>query len=143
MRDFLTKDISWKVLSLGLAIGIWITIRSVSPGSNPQVGGDPFGSWETYTFTNLPVLALATAGDVRAYKVIPETVNVTIRARPEVLARLSRTEIPVYVDLTGIEAAQSLRRRVQASPPPAVYVDSVTPKEVRIVAPPKVTPTEP
>ncbi len=29
MRDFLTKDFSWKLFSLGLAVALYFTVRAV------------------------------------------------------------------------------------------------------------------
>jgi YbbR domain-containing protein len=136
LRDIVTKDLGWKTFSVVLAIVIWLTVKSVS-SETPVTGTDPLATWATRPFTNLPVLVVSAAADVREFKVSPETVDIRVSARPETIAGISDKEIHVTVDLTDIEAARGLRKRVDVSTPTGVTVVSVVPSEVEIVVPPK------
>ena len=131
MREWITKDLAWKLFSLALAIAIWLTIRHETATS-----ASPFGAWTTRTFTNLPVLVVSSAADVREFKVDPGRVAVTVSGRPEIVAALQENEIRVIVDLTEIETARVLRKRVDVSAPPGVTFVRVVPPQVDVAVPP-------
>ena len=135
MRRLFTHDLGWKFFSLLLAVVIYFTVRTISVDS-PN-GVNPLGDWQARTLTNQPVFVVASAADVREYRVQPEQVNVEISARPEVLAALQEKDIHVTVDLTEVESARNLRQRVEVSAPPGVTVLRVTPNDVSIVVPPR------
>ena len=135
LRDLATKDLGWKLFSLGLAMVIWFTVQAIRQEAIPPAG--QLGTGETRTFSSLPVLVVSAAADVRAFGVNPSSVQVTVSGRPEVITGLQEKDMRVTVDLTGIEAAQDLRKRVEVSAPPGVTLDRVTPSEVDVVVPPK------
>ncbi len=135
MRDLLTKDLGWKLLSLALAIAIWLIVRPVQ--NEATTAANPLSIHPDHTFSNLPVLIVSAAADVREFKVHPSAVAVTVRAPLEVLNELSDKEIRVLVDLSDIEAARDLRKRVEVSTPPGVTFVRVTPADVDVVVPPK------
>jgi YbbR domain-containing protein len=85
----------------------------------------------------LPVLVVSAAADVRAFRVRPAEVDVTVRGEREVLDRLTEKDVRITVDLTDIAAARSLLKHVNVSTPPGVTLVSVTPPDVDIVVPPK------
>lgn len=140
MRDFLTKDTGWKLFSLGLAVILYFTVRAVRQSSGDT--GRPLEVRATHTYRGVPVLVMSSASDVRAFKVSPATVQVTVRGRPEILTQLQEEDLRVTVDLTGIEAAQNLKKRVHVSAPPGITLVEVVPAEVNVVIPPKTEPTK-
>jgi hypothetical protein len=133
MRDLIFKDFGWKLFSMLLAIGIWITVKTVSSEIPKDVG--PLGGWETRSFTNLPVLVMSAAADVREFKIDPNSVEVSVSGRPEIMAALQRKDIQAVIDLTEIEYARSLRKRVTVSAPPGVTLVRVQPSEVNVGVP--------
>ncbi len=135
MRDFLTKDLGWKLFSLALAIAIWLVVRPIENEATSVA--NPLSVHPEHTFSNLPVLIVSAAADVREFKVHPSAVTVTVSARPEILDELSDKEIRVLVDLSDIEAARNLRKRVEISTPPGVTFVRVIPPDVDVVVPPK------
>lgn len=135
MRNFLIKDLGWKLFSLALAVGIWFTIHALS--REAITPARPLESWATRTFADVSVLVVSAAADVREFKVQPATVQVTVSGRPEVMTALEEKEIHVLVDLTDIEAARELKKRVDVSVPSGVTVVRVAPAEVNIGVPPK------
>ena len=135
MREFFTKDLGWKLFSLGLAITLYLTVRAVRESAGDT--GRPLEVRAVHTYRSVPVLVVSTAADVREFKVSPEAVNVTLRSLPESLYKLSHNDIRVTVDLTGIEAAQNLQKRVHVAIPPGVTLVEVDPPEVSVVVPPK------
>ena len=132
MRDWVTNDLGWKLFSLFLAVAIWLTVHKIyeEPGaaSGPAVG-------DTVTFGNLPVLVVS-AADVRDFRVAPATVAVKVSGAPEVMADLQANQIHAVVDLTDVQSARDLRRRVDVSTPPGVTLVSVDPPKVGVIVPP-------
>ena len=134
MRDWVTKDFGWKLFSLFLAVSIWLTVHRIYEEPRTAVAS---AVGDTVTFGSLPVLIVSAASDVRDFRVAPGTVTVKVSGSPEVLAVLQANQIRAVVDLTGIEAAKELRRRVDVSTPPGVTLVSVDPPRVGIIVPPR------
>ena len=134
MRDLLIKDLGWKLFSLLLAAIIWLTVHGILLESELAVTHAP-GS--TVTYENLPVLVVAAASDVRYYRVAPATVSVTVSGPPEVMAILPANQIRAVVDLTDIEAAKDLKRRVDVYVPPGIALVRVEPAKVGVIVPPR------
>jgi YbbR domain-containing protein len=136
LRDLFFKDFWLKLFSLALATVIWTTVtlaikNEVSP--LPALGIPT----DVRTFYNLPVLVLSSAGDVRAVKVEPEQVAITVQGEPKILQNLQGKEIRALADLTGIVAASNLTRRIEVSAPAGVTHVRIVPPEVKIVFPAK------
>jgi hypothetical protein len=137
LREACSKDIGLKLFSLALAILIYsfvsiFAIKNDTPGPSamPMVT-------ERRTFYNLPVVIMSSAADVRRFKVTPEEVNITVQGDPKVLAQLQNSEIRALVDLTGIESAKDLRKRIDVSVPAGITQVSVRPTNEVSVLPPK------
>jgi YbbR domain-containing protein len=138
MRDWLTLDIGWKIFSVVLALAVWLTVHKILQESSPPVVAQslPPGPVET-TFTNLPVLIVSAAADVRQFHVTPNVVTVSVSGRAEIMDFLQADQIHALVDLTDIEAAHVLRRHVDVSTPTGVTLVSVSPAELSVVIPPQ------
>ena len=132
MREFFTKDIGWKIFSLGLAITLYFTVRQATGNA-----GRPLEARAVHTYRGVPVLVMSSAADVREFRVNPAVVQVTLRGRPEMLTQLQEEDIRVIVDLTGIESTQGLSKRVHVSTPAGITLVEVVPAEVDVVIPPK------
>jgi hypothetical protein len=135
MRDWFTKDLSWKLASLIVAAVIWHIVHS-GIHEEPMVE-NPVGFANSVTFSNLPVLIVSAAADVREFKVNPAVVTVTVSGAGEIIEALKQNEIRPIVNLTGIETAEDLNERVDVSTPPGVTLINVEPPEVNVVVPAK------
>ncbi len=135
LQDIITKDVGWKLFSLVLATGIWFTVRPVGregmKSSNPLVASVP------RTFTNLSVVVMSSAADVREFRVNPDMINVKVSGPSEVVAALIEHDIRVTVDLTEIESARGLQARVVVAVPPGVTFIEADPAQVSVVVPGK------
>jgi YbbR domain-containing protein len=130
MRNWLTKDLSWKIFSLFLAVGVWLTVHiQEEPGTSAAPGIEN-------TYGNLPVYLLSATADVRNYRIKPDTVVVTVRGPPNVMAVLQADQIHSVVNLTGIESSHDPHRRVEVSAPTNVTLVNVDPSEVDVIVPP-------
>ena len=135
LRDMATKDVRWKLFSLVLATVIWFMFKPV--GREPAKPSNPLSPPVLRTFVNLPVIVMSSAADVRAFKVKPDTVTVTVSGKRDIVDALTERDIRVTVDLTGIESARSLLARVAVAVPPQVTFIAAAPMEVDVVVPPK------
>jgi hypothetical protein len=135
MRDWFIKDLGWKIFSVILALAIWLTVHKILEESAPPPPVTP-PQPVVMTFTNLPVLIVSAAADVREFHVTPNTVTVSVSGQPEIMAALRMEQVHALVDLTDIEAARNLQRRVDITTPTGVTLVNVNPAEVNVVIPP-------
>lgn len=130
LRELLLRNIGWKMLSLGLAVAVWLPIRDAISERGTQ---------SVRTFDNVPAQIVSGTTDVRTFRVIPGTVSITVRARPEVIAVLTEREIHAFVDITSADLTQNFSHRVQVATPIGITVVRVDPVEVSVEPPPKST----
>ena len=129
-REWMTKDLTWKLFSLILAVGLWITIHNLRDA--PEVAVNPFATVSPVTFTNLPVLAVSANADVHSAQIIPNVVTVKLRGPSDVIADLQSNMVHATVNLTGIDTARGLRLNVDVSAPPGAALDAVDPPKVSV-----------
>ncbi|MFO1512507.1 MAG: hypothetical protein U1F83_06270 [Verrucomicrobiota bacterium] len=130
-RDLLLKNIGWKMLSLGLAVAIWLTVKTAI---------NERGAQSVRTFINIPTQILSSTSDVRTFRVVPDVVSVTVRGRPEVIGVLNEREIHAFVDTTSADISQNFTRRVQVATPIGITIVRVDPVEIAVEVPPKTEP---
>ena len=135
-RDLILKDFWLKLFSLALAVLIRLTVSLAIEKEVTPIPNLAFQNARR-TFFNLPVAVLSSAQDVRSFRVEPPEVEVMVEGDSQILERLQAKDIRVMVDLTGIEAATDLRKRIEISTPAGVTHVRVDPQQVRIVVPPK------
>ncbi len=134
LRDLFFTDFWLKLFSFALAVLCWFTVdlavkNDVTPGAPLSL--TPYRR----TFPNLPVVVLSSAEDVRSARVNPKEVEVTVEGERRILEKLQSREIRVLIDLTGIEAAHDLRKRIEVSTPAGVTHVKVDPEEVQVSFP--------
>jgi YbbR domain-containing protein len=133
-RDWITTDLTWKLLSLILAVALWITIHKLREAPEAVV---PFATVNTITFTNLPVLAVSTSADVHNAQIVPNLISVKVSGPSDIMAGLQKNEIHAMVNLTGIDSARGLRLNLDVSTPPGVAVGEIDPPRVSVtISPP-------
>ena len=130
-RNILFRNFGWKLLSLALAIVIWLTIKALSAEQ---------GQTERM-FVNLEIKIVSGTADVRTFRIEPRTVNVTIKGRPGAISRLAEREIRVFADLTSADVTQSFRQHLDVAVPNGLTVVRLEPTEVQVTPPPKPEPT--
>ncbi len=133
MRDWITKDLGWKLFSLFLAVAIWLTVHKIY--EEPKAATGP-AAGNTVTFGNLPVRVVSATADVRYFRVAPLTVKVTVSGSAEDLARLQADQVHAVVNLTDIGPERDLHLPVDVSAPPGVTLVSVDPTKVGVIVPP-------
>ena len=136
IRELIVRDFWLKLFSLALAVLIWLIVSFAIQKESSPVAALTLTPTER-TFSNLPVIVMSAAQDVRSIRVRPSLVEVTVRGDIKAVRALQANEIRVLVDLTGIEAARDLTKRIEVSTPAGISHVRVIPEEVQIVIPPK------
>jgi YbbR domain-containing protein len=140
MIDFLRRlvfhDFWLKLFSLALAMLIWLTVsfairKDVSPTGTFKL------NVHQKTFSQMPVVLLSSAADLRDVRISPKEVEITVEGDSKIIEQLQAREIRAMVDLTGIEAARDLRKRIDISTPAGISPVRVIPEEVQITIPPR------
>ncbi|HEX4341910.1 MAG TPA: CdaR family protein, partial [Verrucomicrobiae bacterium] len=135
-RDLFFRDFWLKLFSLVLAVLIWkIVSLAIRHEVSPAAG--PLPDTQEQTFENVRVSVVSAAEDVRSFKVQPTEVAVTVRGDVETLQNLQPGDIRAQVDLTDIESAHQMTKRIEVFTPPGVTHVRTTPEQVSVVVPPK------
>ena len=136
LRELIFKDFWLKLFSLALAVLIWLTVAfAIKKEGSPVVALTV--PLQEMAFSNLPVVVMSSAQDVRSFKVSPDQVEVTVQGEAKALRGIQAKDIRVIVDLTDIEAAQALKKRMDVSMPAGISLVRVVPSEVQVVFPPR------
>jgi YbbR domain-containing protein len=130
MRKWITDDFIWKFFSVIIAVGVWLIIHKIR--AEPSAPGLIAVS---NTFTNVPVLAVSAGAQASSARVAPDSVSVTVSSSPGVMEVLQASQLHVIINLTGIDSAHDLKRRVYVAPPPGVTLLKVEPSEVTVTIP--------
>ena len=133
MRDWFTKDFGWKLISLFLAVAIWLTVHKIYEEPSAASG---LAGGNTVTFGNLPVLVVSATADVRDFRAARLTVKVTVSGSAEDIAKLQADQVHAVVNLTDIGPERDLHLPVEVSAPPGVTLVSVDPPKVGVIIPP-------
>jgi YbbR domain-containing protein len=131
-RKWIAEDFNWKIFSVILAVVVWLTVYKIRDGSVA-----PGLLAISNTFTNVPVLAVSATADVQNARIAPDAVSVTVSGASGLMAVLQTNGLQAIVNLTGIDSAHDLKRRVDVAPPPGVTLLNVDPPEVTVTIPQK------
>lgn len=129
VRNLVVNDFWLKLFSLVLAVLIWFTVhfsinKDVSPWA--AVIGRTADEAVVTVPVNPPLL------DGRAVSVIPQQVQVTLRADPKLLKELRIDDIHAQVNLADVELASGLRRPIEMVLPQGIAYTHLVPPEVEV-----------
>ncbi len=132
------KDFWLKLFSFVLAVLMWFTVRAIAlKNEGGPIAPISVAVPEKLALSNLPVIVMSSAEDVRSFRVNPKEVDLVVQGDPKVLKNLQKSEIRVLVDLSGIGAAHDLRKRIEVSTPAGITHVRVDPEEVQVIFPSK------
>jgi hypothetical protein len=135
LRQLVFKDFWLKLFSLALATLIWFTVSFVIEKEGTSASPTPLMN-NPKEFYNLRIMVVSSTTDVHDFKVNPEEATVTVEGDAKTLDSLQDKDIRPLVDLTGVELAGPLRRRVDVCIPPSkAYVVDVSPQSVEVIVP--------
>ena len=129
MRHPVFKHFGLKIISLGLAVLIWLVIKMSleRPGTSPP-GLLRGPATQEY---HCPVLVLHSATNAQIFQVQPPEVTVRLSGDPVVLRRLRADDIQAYVKVLDLAQAQG-RFFVDAHLPRDVRLEDIQPSQVSV-----------
>jgi YbbR domain-containing protein len=134
LRNLIVRDFWLKLLSFVLAVLIWITVTYAANGGKTLLFNR---NVDELSYYNVPVQILVSAAEVRSFKVNPSEVEVRVRGEPGKLRELHAEEIHAILDLTDIQSARGLQKRIKVNiTSPDITVVRVEPAEVEVIVPP-------
>ena len=134
LRNLLFKDFGWKLFSILLAGFIWVTVHKII--EEPETAGALTGTTRV-TYTDLPVLVVASAADIHLYRVKPDKVTVIVSGPSDIMSVLRDNPVRVTVDLSKFDPAAAQSLPVDVSVPGGVTLVRVIPDRVEAIVPPK------
>jgi YbbR domain-containing protein len=135
VRNLVFHDFWLKLLSLVFAVLIWLTVTFAQTDGGRSFLLKP--NMDEKTYYNVPVLAILPAADIREVEVDPGEIQVTLQGESKLLQKLKPTDIRAQVDLTGIESARGLHKRIEIILPPGITYTRLVPDEVQVKVPPR------
>lgn len=119
-----------KVCSLLLAVMIWHVVNTWQQGGRLERA--PVVATGEVTFYRHSITVMKSAGDERAFRVTPATVDVTLKGPVEIMDKLRSGDLMVYINLVDLGDAPPLPLKVMVHHPPGVAVTRVDPPEVHV-----------
>jgi len=132
MRDLFTKDLGWKVFSLILATGLWLTANRILHENNMPVTST---TMSPVTYDDLPVTLVSTIADVHGFHYAPVTVKVTVTGPADVMNKLQANQLRATANVAGAALTRGELVDVEIYAPPQVAVISVDPDKVMVTPP--------
>jgi len=130
LRHYILNNWGLKLAALVFATMIWAAVHSnLQKGIN--IPGDAIRTDITREFPRRPVTVMTVSTDQRAVRVIPDEVNVKVRAEIALLNRLKPEDIQPFVKLTGAQEPHG-PFAVQVYLPPGINLAEVSPKAVNL-----------
>jgi YbbR domain-containing protein len=136
LKRLFLYDLLLKLFSLALAILIWLTISFAIRKESPSIAPFVARPVQQASFV-LPVMVLSSATDPRNLRIEPKQVEVTLEGDARIIRVLDQKELRAVVDLSGIEAARDLVKRIEISKPAGLTEVRVLPQEVKVIILPK------
>lgn len=129
-RDLLLNNLSRKLIALGFATLLYLVVRaSIEADFRPFGLG---GNVQTRLLTAVPVSIVTGVEDPRNFKITPKEVAVIVRSRSDLLRNLTAADLNVFVDLTGVQEATGLKKKLRVYAPSGVELVQVQPSLVEV-----------
>jgi YbbR domain-containing protein len=134
-RQLAFEDFWLKLFSFALAILMWFTISSAIQPGDSSTPLSFTSEAQRRTFTSVPVVILSSGRLAGGCKILPQSVEVTVKGDPKILAGLKDEDIQAVVNLVGIEGGSDIVKRLKITSPATVSVLKADPEEVQVVFP--------
>ena len=128
-RDIILNNFSWKLASLILATGVWLTFHSSNNKVTLQMPDDLLSVTGTRTLSNVPISIIKLADDHREYRLTPSQVDIELGGEASKLRRLMLADLQVFLDLRDGEEGSVM---VNVNTPTGVRLERITPLHVNV-----------
>lgn len=126
LREYISHNLWWKVLSLLLASFTYLTIETAFQ-KDKNLRETPVEGSFTRSFPTVPVTLLTSAANSAQFLVDPPTITMKLSGSRDALAKLSERQVHAFVDVSGARDEKQFRRPIQAQVPDDLQVESLSP----------------
>ncbi|MBL9126678.1 MAG: hypothetical protein JNL97_03475 [Verrucomicrobiales bacterium] len=131
LRQLVFDNLSWKLLSLGLAILIWYGAHLfMREDIRPMVR--PLQPYGVRDFPSLPVRILTPGKVASPVRVVPSTILVRVGGDLTSLDRLTEQDTVAFVEMPETPITEPITNRVEVRLPPSLRLLSAIPERVVI-----------
>jgi YbbR domain-containing protein len=128
-RDAILQNFWLKLFSLVLATMIWFAIFGTQTNLRPD---RPVLGTVTRTFERVPITVMKSASDLRAFRVEPATVEVTVSGPLAKVQVLTPAQVEVFISLTDVSDTVGMTKKILIHVPTDIALRNVSPTEARI-----------
>ncbi|MBI5800629.1 MAG: hypothetical protein HZA92_07865 [Verrucomicrobia bacterium] len=128
-RDAILQNFWLKLFSLVLATMIWFAIFGAQNNLRPD---RPVLGTVTRKFEHVPITVMKSAADLRAFRVEPGTVEVTVSGPLAKVQALTPRQLEVFISLTDVNDTAGLNKKILVHVPPDIALLNVSPTEATI-----------
>jgi YbbR domain-containing protein len=132
-RDLIQRNLGWKLVSLFLAAGVWVTFTYQADARKRFTLVQSFSLMTpTREFIRHPIKVVADSRESGRFRLDPPEVDITVKGERIALQALAAKEVQAIVDLSNVPENQQVTNNVQIYLPPDVTLVEITPPSVRI-----------
>ncbi len=128
-REAILQNFWLKLFSLVLATMIWFAIAGTQTNLRPD---RPALGTVTRTIERVPVTVMKSATDLRAFRVEPGQIDITVRGPIAEVQALTARHLEVFINLTDVHDIAGLTKKILVHTPPGITVVAVSHTEARI-----------
>lgn len=131
LRALILHNFWLKFFSVALATVIWMAIH-YSISHDFAFRESDVKHLTAHEYLRIPILAVASPGDPRTFRIMPPQVNVVALGDDSLLHNISQKNIRVHVDLTEFQGRRATDVEVHADVPQDVTLISIIPPSVTV-----------
>jgi len=128
-RDAILQNFWLKLFSLVLATMIWFAIFGAQSNLRPD---RPALGTVTRKLEQVPITVMKSAADLRAFKVEPSAVEITVSGPLAKVQALTRQQVEVFINLTDMNDTVGPTKKILVHLPADIALLGVAPTEARI-----------
>lgn len=132
-RSLLLDNLSWKLLSLTLALLIWSGARLFMHQEIQPLGSHPLAPLASRDFRDLPVRLLSINALTTPVRIEPATVLVRVGGELGILERLTEQDALAFVEIPPDFDQTPITNRIEIRLPPSVRALSIAPERVAVI----------
>jgi hypothetical protein len=129
-RDLILNNFWWKLTALALAIIVRLALH---PQDGQPLLPESMRPMHTRYLVAHPIILSKPATDLREFKVMPETVDITLSGDSKFLKNLDDREVRATVDVRDISPdTNTVRIHVFVPPEGGIRLERMTPERVQV-----------
>lgn len=125
------SNLTWKMASLMMAIGLWVVIRVAVVEENEASRADQ-GLIASREFTEVPIIVQTSSTDTNRYVIEPQTVQVKLEGQAKLLESADASRIRVVADFTRQSGENEFAVTLAVEIPPEFELKYCEPQSIRV-----------